>query len=98
MLLFEDRRSEHSLRSSVNSWFYYSFISLSLISSPQKHPDRGPEIAVGKNRSLSRSFQLKKEVPLTCFSIEPMMRSSIISTPILGTSDTGAAIGSGFND
>lgn len=60
MLLFEDRRSEHSLRSSVNSWFYNSFVSLSLISSPQAHLNNEPEIAVGKIAALSRSFSLKR--------------------------------------
>lgn len=60
MLLFEVRRSEHSLRSSVNSWFCtHSSVSV-LISSPQTHPHHGPEIAVGKTAA---SFSLQKKVP-----------------------------------
>lgn len=51
MLLFEVRRSEHSFRSSVNSWFYTS--ALDSLSSWSMHPADGPENAASKKIAAS---------------------------------------------
>lgn len=90
MLLFEDRRSVHSFRSSDNSWFYT--YSLDLISSPQAHPEDGPEIAVGK----IAAFRLKNAPYLLLHCAHDALQHHLNAR--LGHIGYRRSHGSGFND
>lgn len=49
----------------------YSFVRLRLISSPQMHPDHGPEIAVGKIAASAVHFNSKEFPPLPASPSRP---------------------------